>query len=200
MRISDWSSDVCSSDLFQYQRTAHRITSPWKWRHLKSVIVPSVQSPPSMLKLHDFCNRALDPVTQHRNGRQKRRGDRRRLHVEQAQHPGRVEAETVIAVQHTAERVGREHVGQRGGRGDKGSEPFPARPGGDYPVQGRAIVLRSKQSTTDFGTGLQRVPTGSLFVGDPGFAKAFGGPLETAYDAKIGRAAGRERWCQSVLI
>src|SRR3546814_9320685 len=39
-------------------RTAHRITSPWKWRHLKSVIVPSVQSPPSMLKLHDFCNRA----------------------------------------------------------------------------------------------------------------------------------------------
>src|SRR3546814_1085337 len=92
----------------------------------------------------------LDPVTQHRNGRQKRRGDRRRLHVEQAQHPGRVEAETVIAVQHTAERVGREHVGQRGGRGDKGSEPFPARPGGDYPVQGRAIVLRSKQSTTDF--------------------------------------------------
>src|SRR3546814_18315088 len=44
-----WSSDVCSSDL---------ITSPWKWRHLKSVIDPSVQSPPSMLKLHDFCNRA----------------------------------------------------------------------------------------------------------------------------------------------
>src|SRR3546814_899639 len=43
----------------QYQRTAHRITSPWKWRHLKSVIVPSVQSPPSMLKLHDFCNRAV---------------------------------------------------------------------------------------------------------------------------------------------
>src|SRR3546814_253210 len=34
------------------------ITSPWKWRHLKSVIVPSVQSPPSMLQLHDFCNRA----------------------------------------------------------------------------------------------------------------------------------------------
>ncbi|SKC04683.1 hypothetical protein SAMN06295937_10631, partial [Sphingopyxis flava] len=32
---------------------------PWKWRHLKSVIVPSVQSPPSMLKLHDFCNRAI---------------------------------------------------------------------------------------------------------------------------------------------
>ncbi|MDV2692921.1 hypothetical protein R0D69_26315, partial [Pseudomonas aeruginosa] len=27
---------------------------------LKSVIVPSVQSPPSMLKLHDFCNRAVD--------------------------------------------------------------------------------------------------------------------------------------------
>src|SRR3546814_1451098 len=49
MRISDWSSDVCSSDL-----------SPWKWRHLKSVIVPSVQSPPSMLKLHGFCNRARD--------------------------------------------------------------------------------------------------------------------------------------------
>src|SRR3546814_5975351 len=84
--------------------------------------------------------------------------------VEQAQHPGRVEAETVIAVQHTAERVGREHVGQRGGRGDKGSEPFPARPGGDYPVQGRAIVLRSKQSTTDFGKGLQRVPNGRLFI------------------------------------
>src|SRR3546814_2132441 len=53
MRISDWSSDVCSSDL---------ITSPWKWRHLKSVIVPSVQSPPSMLKLHDFCNRAFVPM------------------------------------------------------------------------------------------------------------------------------------------
>src|SRR3546814_5823432 len=35
-------------------------TSPWKWRHLKSVIVPSVQSPPIMLKLHDFCNRARD--------------------------------------------------------------------------------------------------------------------------------------------
>src|SRR3546814_20098833 len=48
MRISDWSSEVCSSDL-----------------HLKSVIVPSVQSPPSMLKLHDFCNRAgkLRPCT-----------------------------------------------------------------------------------------------------------------------------------------
>jgi hypothetical protein len=40
----------------------HRITSPWKWRHLKSVIVPSVQSPPSMLKLHDFCNRAPVPA------------------------------------------------------------------------------------------------------------------------------------------
>ncbi|EAM7721762.1 NTP-binding protein, partial [Salmonella enterica subsp. enterica] len=26
---------------------------------MKSVIVPSVQSPPSMLKLHDFCNRAV---------------------------------------------------------------------------------------------------------------------------------------------
>ncbi|EQB12980.1 hypothetical protein RLDS_17945 [Sphingobium lactosutens DS20] len=26
---------------------------------MKSVIVPSVQSPPSMLKLHDFCNRAI---------------------------------------------------------------------------------------------------------------------------------------------
>jgi hypothetical protein len=26
---------------------------------LASVIVPSVQSPPSMLKLHDFCNRAI---------------------------------------------------------------------------------------------------------------------------------------------
>src|SRR5699024_1764090 len=46
----------------QYQRTAHRITSPWKWRHLKSVIVPSVQSPPSMLKLHDFCNRAIEAI------------------------------------------------------------------------------------------------------------------------------------------
>src|SRR3546814_10984713 len=34
------------------------ITSPWKWSHLKAVIVPSVQSPPSMLKLHDSCNRA----------------------------------------------------------------------------------------------------------------------------------------------
>ncbi|WP_133057293.1 WecB/TagA/CpsF family glycosyltransferase, partial [Mycolicibacterium iranicum] len=29
---------------------------------LKSVIVPSVQSPPSMLKLHDFCNRATDRI------------------------------------------------------------------------------------------------------------------------------------------
>ncbi|WP_241365603.1 helix-turn-helix domain-containing protein, partial [Pseudomonas aeruginosa] len=29
---------------------------------LKSVIVPSVQSPPSMLKLHDFCNRADSPM------------------------------------------------------------------------------------------------------------------------------------------
>src|SRR3546814_1924132 len=38
------------------------ITSPWKWRHLKSVIVPSVQSPPSMLKLHDFCNRAGERI------------------------------------------------------------------------------------------------------------------------------------------
>src|SRR3546814_17268043 len=60
MRISDCSSYVCSSDL---QRTAHRITSPWKWRHLKSVIVPSVQSPPSMLKLHDFCNRASQAIS-----------------------------------------------------------------------------------------------------------------------------------------
>src|SRR3546814_20843394 len=33
-------------------------TTPWKCRHLNSVIVPSVQSPPKMLKLHDFCNRA----------------------------------------------------------------------------------------------------------------------------------------------
>src|SRR3546814_19390780 len=32
--------------------------------HLKSVIVPSVQSPPSMLKLHDFCNRA-GPLAPH---------------------------------------------------------------------------------------------------------------------------------------
>src|SRR3546814_11594079 len=39
-----------------------RITSPWKWRHLKSVIFPSVQSPPSMLKLHDFCNRAGERI------------------------------------------------------------------------------------------------------------------------------------------
>ncbi|HCF6844156.1 TPA: transposase [Pseudomonas aeruginosa] len=29
---------------------------------MKSVIVPSVQSPPSMLKLHDFCNRAVEHV------------------------------------------------------------------------------------------------------------------------------------------
>src|SRR3546814_11009398 len=42
------------------QTCALPISSPWKWRHLKSVIVPSVQSPPSMLKLHDFCNRALE--------------------------------------------------------------------------------------------------------------------------------------------
>src|SRR3546814_17113807 len=33
-------------------------TSPRKRRQLNSVIVPSVQSPPSKLKLHDFCNRA----------------------------------------------------------------------------------------------------------------------------------------------
>ncbi|OPE27598.1 hypothetical protein APB12_38180 [Pseudomonas aeruginosa] len=30
---------------------------------MKSVIVPSVQSPPSMLKLHDFCNRAEGRIT-----------------------------------------------------------------------------------------------------------------------------------------
>ncbi|MGZ0505997.1 hypothetical protein ACTM3W_25960 [Citrobacter freundii] len=30
---------------------------------MKSVIVPSVQSPPSMLKLHDFCNRAQKTFT-----------------------------------------------------------------------------------------------------------------------------------------
>ncbi|KEZ12006.1 hypothetical protein CP98_05270 [Sphingobium yanoikuyae] len=30
---------------------------------MKSVIVPSVQSPPSMLKLHDFCNRARGDLT-----------------------------------------------------------------------------------------------------------------------------------------
>src|SRR3546814_4070777 len=77
-------------------------------------------------------------------------------------------------------------IGQRRGRGDKGSEPFPARPGGAYPVQGRAIVLRSKQSTTDFGKGLQRVPNGRLFVGDPGVSQAFGGPIETAYDPIVG--------------
>src|SRR3546814_1753558 len=35
--------------------------------HLKSVIVPSVQSPPSMLKLHDFCNRA-GPLAPHLDG------------------------------------------------------------------------------------------------------------------------------------
>src|SRR3546814_13156932 len=44
--------------LFPYTTLFRSITSPWKWRHLKVVIVPSVQSPPSMLKLHDFCNRA----------------------------------------------------------------------------------------------------------------------------------------------
>lgn len=43
------------------------ITSPWKWRHLKSVIVPSVQSPPSMLKLHDFCNRAHTSIEHSRD-------------------------------------------------------------------------------------------------------------------------------------
>src|SRR5699024_9400419 len=42
-----------------HDRLHQSLTSPWKWRHLKSVIVPSVQSPPSMLKLHDFCNRAV---------------------------------------------------------------------------------------------------------------------------------------------
>lgn len=92
----------------------------------------------------------------------------------------------MIAVQHTAERVGSEHIGQRRGRGDKGSEPFPAWTGGDYPVQGCAIVLRSKQSTTDFSKRLQRVPNGRLFVGDLGAAKAFGDPIETAYDAIVG--------------
>src|SRR5699024_7394277 len=48
---AQWSVPVTSSP--------PRRSSDLKWRHLKSVIVPSVQSPPSMLKLHDFCNRAL---------------------------------------------------------------------------------------------------------------------------------------------
>src|SRR3546814_686454 len=46
------------------QTCALPISSPWKWRHLKSVIVPSVQSPPSMLKLHEFCNRAARSTIQ----------------------------------------------------------------------------------------------------------------------------------------
>src|SRR3546814_12166330 len=59
-------NDTATSDIYTYLHTLSLhdalpiwITSPWKWRHLKSVIVPSVQSPPSMLKLHDFCNRAI---------------------------------------------------------------------------------------------------------------------------------------------
>ena len=42
----------------------------------------------------------------------------------------------VIVVQYMVEWVGREHVGQCGGRGDKGFELFLARFGGDYLVQG----------------------------------------------------------------
>ncbi len=53
--------------LFYAYDRLHRITSPWKWRHLKSVIVPSVQSPPSMLKLHDFCNRAHTSIEHSRD-------------------------------------------------------------------------------------------------------------------------------------
>ncbi|MBL1770839.1 NTP-binding protein, partial [Klebsiella pneumoniae] len=34
---------------------------------MKSVIVPSVQSPPSMLKLHDFCNRAHTSIEHSRD-------------------------------------------------------------------------------------------------------------------------------------
>src|SRR3546814_15569654 len=51
---------TCLALVTGVQTCALPISSPWKWRHLKSVIVPSVQSPPSMLKLHDFCNRAVE--------------------------------------------------------------------------------------------------------------------------------------------
>src|SRR3546814_983566 len=71
-----------------------------------------------------------------------------------AQHPGRVEAETVIAVQHTAERVGREHVGQRGGREGQGLQPAgegPVFQGGqglgpafDAARGGRGVIRRRK--------------------------------------------------------
>src|SRR5699024_10660806 len=43
----------------QDQRAAYRMTAPWNLRHVKPVIVPSLQPAPSMLNLHDFCNRAL---------------------------------------------------------------------------------------------------------------------------------------------
>src|SRR3546814_15272825 len=59
--------------LFPYTTFFRSITSPWKWRHLKSVIVPSVQSPPSMLKLHDFCNRARQPTSDCRQSLQQSR-------------------------------------------------------------------------------------------------------------------------------
>ena len=43
---------------FQWGRCYSGFVTPL-YGALLSVIVPSVQSPPSMLKLHDFCNRAL---------------------------------------------------------------------------------------------------------------------------------------------
>src|SRR3546814_6061815 len=64
----------------------------------------------------------------------------------------------------------------------KGSEPCPARPGGDYPVQGRAIVLRPVADGAD-----QPV----LVVGRQLRADA-------EQRRQIGRASCRERGCQYV--
>src|SRR3546814_5949658 len=106
MRISDWSSDVCSSDLKLLEvAIAARSRQPYvtgpegvadveQHRDFPKPVVAARLSAKMTMpfrvgtwKIHRRID--LDPVTQHRNGRQKRRGDRRRLPVEQAQHPGR---------------------------------------------------------------------------------------------------------------
>src|SRR5699024_2329830 len=77
-----------------HDRLHQSLTSPWKWRHLKSVIVPSVQSPPSMLKLHDFCNRArwdTERSSLNRVGDLKTRLDDARIEAERAQREGNLE-------------------------------------------------------------------------------------------------------------